>query len=210
MGEITGVQALVAGTVTPLGDTLRLSVKVLDSETAQIISGISADMPRNKATDELLAKGVSTDLQRGAEGATGDTAPNSPMTQVESGVRIELKRCERRSSREVVCLFTAESLKKDVVFGMVTCNRTVVPNSMVDGKGNFQEAEWFAIGSAQGHDLCDHVTTTLVQSVPVEGQAAFGGVAPEVDRIALLTLVFGFDNGDNFTLKFRNIALRTP
>ena len=81
---------------------------------------------------------------------------------------------------------------------------------MVDGQGIFQEAKWFALGSSHtGDDLCDRVATPLVQNVPVNGEIAFAAVAPEVDRIALLTLSFG-DKGDNFTLKFRNVPLRNP
>ncbi len=74
LGEITGVQALVTGTITPFGDSLRISVKVLDSETAEIISGIAADMPRNKAIDELLARGV----------ATGDQPATVPTEKIET------------------------------------------------------------------------------------------------------------------------------
>ena len=59
VGEIAGVQALVAGTVTPFGDSVRLSVKVLDAETAKVIGGVTGDMSRNKAIDELLKKGIS-------------------------------------------------------------------------------------------------------------------------------------------------------
>ena len=56
VGEIAGVQALVTGLVAPFGDNVRLSIKVLDSETAKMISGLAVDIPRNKAIDELLTK----------------------------------------------------------------------------------------------------------------------------------------------------------
>src|SRR3972149_274973 len=38
LGKIAGVDALVTGTITPFGDSIRLSIKVLDMETAKVIS----------------------------------------------------------------------------------------------------------------------------------------------------------------------------
>lgn len=37
LGQITGVGALLTGTVTPFGDSVRLSVKILDTSTAKVI-----------------------------------------------------------------------------------------------------------------------------------------------------------------------------
>jgi curli biogenesis system outer membrane secretion channel CsgG len=43
LGKIAGVQALIAGTITPFGDSIRLSVKVLDTETAKVISATAGN-----------------------------------------------------------------------------------------------------------------------------------------------------------------------
>lgn len=58
LGEVAGVQALVTGTIVPLGQDVHVSIKVLDSATARVISGLTADLPRSKATDEMLSKGI--------------------------------------------------------------------------------------------------------------------------------------------------------
>jgi TolB-like protein len=60
LGEIAGVQALVTGSLTPFGESVRLSAKVLDVSTAKMIGAFSADIPRTKAIDELLARGISS------------------------------------------------------------------------------------------------------------------------------------------------------
>ncbi len=74
VGEIAGVQSLVTGTVTPFGDTVHLSVKVLDAETAKIIGAVAADMPRNKAIDELLKRGISGGCNSTSDGTGAATS----------------------------------------------------------------------------------------------------------------------------------------
>jgi hypothetical protein len=58
IGQIAGAQALVTGTITPFGDSVRLSVKVLDAETAKVIGAVTSDMPRTNTVDELLRKQI--------------------------------------------------------------------------------------------------------------------------------------------------------
>ena len=220
LGKLAGVDIVVTGSLTDVGDSIRVLAKALSTDSARIVAASSETLAKTPQIATLLSAETSSSGNT-ADSATAPQPANesgpqkastlSPTTRMEHGVRIQLDRCERHSS-QVICPFTAEALDKDKDFGMVACNRNVPPNSIVDGKGIFQEALWFAIGSSRTREgeICDHVSTTLVQNVPVEGEIAFGAVAPEVDRIALLTLVFGFDNGDNFTLKFRNVLLKTP
>lgn len=58
LGQIAGVEALITGTITPFGDSVRLSVKVLDTGTARVIAGYSGNIAKTKAIEELLARGV--------------------------------------------------------------------------------------------------------------------------------------------------------
>ena len=60
LGKIAGVQALITGTVTPFGDNVRITVKILDTETAKIIGASTANLAKTKAIEELLARGIET------------------------------------------------------------------------------------------------------------------------------------------------------
>jgi TolB-like protein len=60
LGEIAGVHALITGTITPFGDSIRLAVKVLDTATAKVIGASRGDIAKTKAIEELLAKGIQT------------------------------------------------------------------------------------------------------------------------------------------------------
>src|SRR5712692_2319135 len=48
LGQIAGVDALVTGTITPFGDSVRLSVKALDTTTAKTIAASTIDVPKTK------------------------------------------------------------------------------------------------------------------------------------------------------------------
>ncbi len=52
------MQALITGTVTPFGDNVRLTVKILDTETAKIIGASTANLAKTKAIEELIARGI--------------------------------------------------------------------------------------------------------------------------------------------------------
>ena len=63
LGKIAGVDALVTGTITPFGERVRVSVKVLATETAKVICASRGNIAKTKAIEELLAKGIETGIQ---------------------------------------------------------------------------------------------------------------------------------------------------
>jgi TolB-like protein len=67
LGKIAGVQALITGTVTPFGDNVRITVKILDTETAKIIGASTANIAKTKAIEELLARGIELGRPGGQE-----------------------------------------------------------------------------------------------------------------------------------------------
>jgi TolB-like protein len=58
LGQIAGVEALITGTITSFGESVRLSVKILDANTAKLIGANTSDIPKTKAVEELLAQGI--------------------------------------------------------------------------------------------------------------------------------------------------------
>lgn len=58
LGKIAGVEALVTGTITPFGDSVRLTIKILDTESAKVIDASAGNIAKTKAIEELLSRGV--------------------------------------------------------------------------------------------------------------------------------------------------------
>ncbi|HID44178.1 MAG TPA: hypothetical protein EYP34_00290, partial [Chromatiaceae bacterium] len=73
VGKLAGVDALVLGTITPFGDNVRLTVKVLDTRTAHLIAGERATIAKTQAIEELLNREVVVDYP--VSGASGASSP---------------------------------------------------------------------------------------------------------------------------------------
>lgn len=55
LGRLTGARAIVTGTFTPLDNTIRVSCKVISSETGRVIAAGKLDMAKTDAIEDLLA-----------------------------------------------------------------------------------------------------------------------------------------------------------
>lgn len=118
LGEIAGVQALVTGSLTPFGESVRLSAKVLDVSTAKMIGAFSADIPRTKAIDELLARGISTCGPATLDGKSSNppsggaaATPASPKFETESYLATVTSVQRRGHSIEVTLFFECSADK---------------------------------------------------------------------------------------------------
>jgi len=57
-GKISGVDAIIIGAVTPFGDSVRVSAKVIATDTATIIAASTGNIARTAAINDLLARGI--------------------------------------------------------------------------------------------------------------------------------------------------------
>lgn len=94
LGRITGADAIVTGTTIPLGENMRVIVKVLDTETAKIISASSADIGGTQAIKDLLARKIATPAIGAGSTSTTSGEMVSTIQKVESyGITLELNGC---------------------------------------------------------------------------------------------------------------------
>jgi nucleoid DNA-binding protein len=162
-----------------------VSAKVLDTETAKILGGITADIPRTRAVEELLSKGV-TNCGQGANPGSGQqvvgTAPTPTATataQIGAGFQISITGC-RREGDWVRCS------------GSVL-NRTADPISMrfnggsffIDNLGNqsVQGGVEFQLGS--GGDR-----TEVEPDIPVKVLMSAKGLSGQATSVSLMLNVY--------------------
>ncbi|MDQ7838693.1 MAG: FlgO family outer membrane protein [Thermodesulfobacteriota bacterium] len=60
LGQIAEVDAIITGSITPFGDSIRATVKVIATDTAKMIGAAKGDIDKTKAIEELLARGIET------------------------------------------------------------------------------------------------------------------------------------------------------
>lgn len=58
LGKISGVEVLVTGALTPLGEKVHVTLKAIDTETATVVASTTVDLRQTVAIDRLLQLGV--------------------------------------------------------------------------------------------------------------------------------------------------------
>jgi len=145
LGQIAGVDALITGTITPFGDSVRISVKILDTATAKVISASSGDIAKTKAIEELLARGIESTQPFSQQPSTSGYVPSTsgPTSKKVGDMIITIKGVSvlSKGSVDVKLGFLNQSNKK-ILLGAAYEPR---PN-LTDEKGNvFDYKEGLAI-----------------------------------------------------------------
>jgi hypothetical protein len=161
LGKIAGVDALITGTITPFGDSIRLAVKVLDTETAKMISASSGNIARTKAIEELLARGIEVGTKAtGSPSVISSTRVSGAKAVEAEGFIFRPVSC-KRTGEKVVCTVSFQNNEGEEKELRVHGNRN--PNSrLVDNFGNQYPATFtVVIGIAQFKNL------VVVRNIPI-------------------------------------------
>jgi TolB-like protein len=170
VGQLLGVQALAMGTVTPVGDNIRLTISLIDAGTARIVGGAAATFPRTKAIEDYVANCGTPASTSGALDA-GQPGPKLRVTTVE-GFEFELEAC-RRSGGAVTCAFWLTNRREDRNF-FIGSGVGVVGFSAWDDRGNSYTGRRVQVANktidALGTKLIGGIRTRLLLSL--EGAVA--------------------------------------
>jgi TolB-like protein len=212
LGKIAGVDAIVTGTITPFGDSIRVSVKVITTDTAKIITASTGDIPKTKAIEELIAKGIESPTAPAPTTPATPPAPKPSTTPTNliarvGGLVFEVTGC-KLSGDDVQCQFLVTSKERERgveicaegwIFSL--CSRS----RMFDNLGNGYIAKKILIGNVE---RIDHVEITLISEVPTKGILTFSGVSQEATSISALEIGgYNKSEGKAFKAQLRNIPL---
>jgi TolB-like protein len=76
LGQFSGVDAIVSGTITPLKDEIRFTAKVISTRTADILGGAKGRLPKDAEVEKMLEVAPSQ-MQVPGESKRGAVAPDS-------------------------------------------------------------------------------------------------------------------------------------
>jgi TolB-like protein len=211
LGKVAGVDTLVTGTLTPFGDSVRLSVKALDTQTAAMRAAMTSDIPRTKAVDELLARSVGV-----AQPGPSSQSPSAPpQHQVQgAGVTLELQSCSKTGTCRLIALSDDD-----------TRIRFYPAPKAWDDTGNEYGADSIRVGNQEwSGQLIAGVRTPVTFTFQFSGSntSGFGGgglgarlgsrsaaSSPRTLPNSLSAIEVGIDTGaGHATLRFRSIAVK--
>jgi TolB-like protein len=206
LGKIAGVDALVTGTLTPFGDNVHLTVKVLDSDTADIIDSAKSDFARTAAINELLEKEVA--IEAGVESSNNPKQKNIKKTvniQIVKDISFELEQC-KMSTRKIRCDLSVINNKSDKVIEIHSRYNDFYRTRMFDNLSN--EISVSGIEFANKQSDSNYVVHTLLPGIETRLTLNFEGVADNIDTIALLELSCKDRTDDyDFKIQFRNVRI---
>jgi TolB-like protein len=221
LGEISGVQALVTGTLTQFGgENVRVSIKILDVNTAKLIGARQCNITQSDTITALLEKGIAANEvvtsaaaapapQPSAQSLTAPSKTKATVAEEEASelmaetdrFAFEIEHCER-NGRRIECRLAVLNRSANRSLWIQARSR------MFDGDGQEYYAGGASIASAQAdfdsHN--DYVTKDLLSNVPSTITVAFDQVPSSTQEIRALELVGGV-NSKGFSLTFRNIPI---
>ena len=196
LGKIAGVHALVTGTLTPFGDSVRISVKILDTTTAEVIDANRGNIAKTQAIKELLTKGITT-----RSGLSADTKPGSArQTGTTTNIKevkdfiFELESCQR-SGKSVTCFLLVTSKKPNKKLNINGTSGSRV----IDDLGNEYLASQIQFGNKRH---TKSVSKVLPTDVPIKVSLNFEDISPQANGLAILEI----STNNKFKVDFRDIS----
>ncbi|MCX7590987.1 MAG: CsgG/HfaB family protein [Kiritimatiellae bacterium] len=217
LGQITGVEALVTGTITSFGDSVRLTVKCLDTATAKVILAAATDIPKTKAVEELLSKSIQDTSQPVGTPGPAQPAPQSPVRGTAVGrpasvlvaqfknLSFEVRACIRQA-QSITChvMITSADLRGEL---LLLGRRWRTPSRMIDERGVEYQADRVLLGSETGSSA----EVELVPEVPMRATVVFDQVPEDIKSVAVLELRGNFTASRlhqfPFQVSFRTIPI---
>jgi len=203
LGQIAGVDAIITGSITPFGDSVRVSAKVLATDTAKIIAAASGDIAKTKAIEELLGKEIEA-ISPSSQSRI--TPPSSTKPQPKIAPRIEVNDFIFEAKEGFI------SGKKTTFYVSVTNNEQKIrelnlnrENSiMVDNFGNQYLLTSAEFGTRTGTGIWFGLSSSVIPNLPMNLTLIFDGVVPEA---AYANLILNLWSYRDFKAILRNIPL---
>lgn len=208
-GQISGIQAMALGTVLPHGNTVRLSVKVIDIETAQVLATGKKNLLRTEKLESLEDPSAESP---GAEPETTETASKPKTKKSKGGAEpvnlrnfvFDLQTCEL-SGQSVTCLLFINNLAKDRVLEIHGRN-----TQLIDDAGNGYGVSFAEIANSGGElGYYGELQRELFYDTPVRASLTFNGISPQATSIRMLRISCRDDEQVYFAPSFSDVAFST-
>jgi len=202
LGLIAGADALLTGTMTPLGDSIRLDLKVLDTQTAKMLTAASTDIPKTPAIASLLneqsALASGTRPLTSGSSTTSDRQPLSAQaTADQNELTFAIRKCQRGGNTLTCSGFIKNKSEKRRLVNPIGNG----PPAVVDELGNQYAGRYdrFRFGSGNS-------SQELEPDLPVNFSFTIEEVDPAATE-ATVILAGWIQNEGNFKIALRNIRI---
>ena len=200
LGRLLGVDAIVSGTVTDLGQSLKVNARLINTETGEIFAVASTEILKDEAVRKLMSTGIESakSVREAADKSIVTTLQKIEMHDF----TFELKGC-KFSGGIVTCNLVVTNNDKDRILKIDNyyCRNPhcAVPTKMFDNFGNEYIAKQFQLADKRGA----RVSSLLISDLSTKLSVIFEGVSAEASKITMLEV--GCFSKKRVTLQIPNI-----
>lgn len=187
IGRITGVDAIVTGRMTPLGDRIQVTLLALQTESAQILASDDIEIPRTETISELERRALTVDCPPGS--ALPEIVLDGPARQKfeTNGYQFSLHGCQRAGD-VIQCTVAVRNLDDErnlMLFGR---------SRVIFGDGGQEAASQISVSGEWATGALSRVGAALPPDVPSTVGVVFEGVPETESTLHQLELDFyGFE-----------------
>lgn len=196
LGKVLGVEAIVAGSVTNLAQSLRVNARIISTETGRLLSATSVEIPVDASVRGLLGGGGAPAPDGRAAPASEPPARRAAARAVDRDFVVELEGC-RRAGGGVTCdlMITNDGTRDRSVTLFGRSSR------IFDAAGNDHSALRATLGR-QTSSSSVRVGNELIPRTPMKASLHFDDIGADATRVTLEV------HASTFKVTFRNVAVR--
>lgn len=159
LGQFAGVDALILGTITPKGQKISLTAKIITTDTAEIVGAAKAEFQSDETTHGLISKPA--EAQKG--NSTEESEDKTKASKTLGDLRIDIKSFSV-AKRDFIMILDLVNLnpKKSLWVAINTDIGTNVKGGVTDASGSAFVTDWRAVSglsvTAQQDDGFFHAT----------------------------------------------------
>ena len=227
LGRQVGADAVVTGTVTDLGTTVKINARLIEVEKGDILAAAGAEVAKDGVVARLMSQILTGPTKGQIEPPkvveeVSASPPVSKPTLAQAALKIEaydflflLQEC-KKSGPQITCSLLITNLIKDREL-QVHATGGCVPGAsrLFDSTGNVYVASRATLGNNDG--TCWGAELSMVSKIPTRATLLFEGTEGAMNGITVLEVVFGHGHKDPFwgtalnkkagAVQFRNVPL---
>jgi len=204
IGKLLGVEAIVTGTITDLGSSVRINARMIAVETASVFAVSSVSIEQD---DKVRAMIAHVNQTQPVNTTPVNEVPDTPKPVVKlpstiaEAFNIEVNSCKLISENRIrIELTITNESKTDREISLLR-NNTVC----FDNFGNEYTTDFREIGNKrESRPALNHL---LIRDIPTHMALEFGQVSKDAFRIPLLKIYFWTSGTGYFTASIRNIPI---
>lgn len=207
LGKISGVDALITGSLTPFDEKVRIIVKVLNTNTAKIIGTVDGNIAKTKGIENLLASDIArhpepnknTKKQKNKKMQSFKTT-NNHVKEVE-GFEFRLRTCKATGST-LICSFMVNNQKADRPLRLWG-NRSD-QTRIINKNGDEFKSTNVQLGSYSATKYTDR--KIIPKDIPIKASVTYQ-TSKNTFLLSLVEVAIEISNNLNFTVQFRNVEV---